>query len=259
MSRLFNPSANGVDYIQVTRTADIEGFSSLTVASWAYMTISNSGPGGRIVTKNQGGTGDDYSLLQTPISGDPKWQLRINTSVGQTTITDTDVASTNTWYHLAGTWQTSDGAMELFVDGSSKVTGTQTGTLDDSNEDLTIGRHLSSAGRDFSGRVCECAIWNRVLSDNEINTVYRFGVMRSPVGLVFYMPLFGDVSPDYTLEGLDYTTSITGTPAQADHAPTGPQFSFTGYRHTLVPVPQTPSWFQDIEYPIANYEEVIHG
>lgn len=86
----------------------------------------------------------------------------------------------NTWHHVAGSFGLS--TVKLYVDGnlvqsvpyaSSILYGLPT------NNDLTIGRYVgcppSSNNFAFTGSIDEVEIFNRVLSDQEINSIYTAG------------------------------------------------------------------------------------
>ena len=75
--------------------------------------------------------------------------------------------SAGTWTHLAVTY---DGAnLTLYVNGIQVATRAQTGTIEVSNNDLTIGGN-NLYGQYFTGIIDEVRIYNQALSATEIQT-----------------------------------------------------------------------------------------
>ena len=80
----------------------------------------------------------------------------------------------NTWSHLAATY---DGAIvRLFVNGEEVANRSQTGTIHQSNEPLTLGGN-DVYGQHWAGLIDEVRIYNRALSQAEIQLD-----MNTPIG-----------------------------------------------------------------------------
>src|SRR5262249_58894639 len=82
----------------------------------------------------------------------------------------------NTWSHLAATY--SSGALRLYVNGSQVASGTGTGNINTSTGALRIGGN-NIWGEYFTGRLDEVRIYNRALSQAEIQSD-----MTTPIGAV---------------------------------------------------------------------------
>ena len=96
-----------------------------------------------------------------------------------TTNVQANVASSavldNQWHHLVGVY---DGAhVMLYLDGVLKNSPALTGNINVTTIPVQIGRY-NSPSRFFTGSVDEVAIWNRVLSANEITQLYQRGGSR---------------------------------------------------------------------------------
>ena len=76
---------------------------------------------------------------------------------------------TNTWTHLAVTYNGS--TLTLYRDGVAVATSTVSGTLSPTSGTLQIGG--SQFGEYFKGLIDEVRIYNRALSDTEIQTIYQ--------------------------------------------------------------------------------------
>jgi len=112
--------------------------------------------------------------------------------------TDIMALSTDTWYHIALTWDGSNYA--VYVDGAEKATGTYSGL-----GSLGSVAHIGNDGRDtpdqgaFYGLLDEVHVYNRVLSQPEIAELA--GVQQPPGQATNPSPADGatDVSIDADL------------------------------------------------------------
>ena len=75
----------------------------------------------------------------------------------------------NTWTHLAVTYNGS--TLTLYRNGVAVATSTVSGTLSPTTGTLQIG--ASQFGEYFKGLIDEVRIYNRALSDTEIQTIYQ--------------------------------------------------------------------------------------
>lgn len=129
----------------------------------------------------------------------------------------TSAISTNTWYHLAITY-----------DGTN-LKGYLNGTLGTS---VAAGRALSGAssiadyqghtgatdGNQWKGNLAEIAIFDTALSANEILALASAAPTEVSVKPKYYWPLDGFLSPEPDLSGNANNLTLTGTSA-ANHAP----------------------------------------
>lgn len=102
-------------------------------------------------------------------------EARFRNSTG----TNFDVIGTgvqlNTWTHLALTY---DGTtLSLFIDGLLDSSIPASGSITSATEDFYMGNLLfQTTNYWFNGKLDEVSLWNRALSDAEINCIYRNGV-----------------------------------------------------------------------------------
>lgn len=132
------------------------------------------------------------------------------------TATGTSTISTTAFQSLVGTFDASAIA-RFYYNGALEATGgTPTSTVI-SLDNVLVGVRLNNAvAQDrWNGVLCECAIWNRVLSNGEITALGKF---YSPLwfrnGLVWYRDLIRDLNRPY----IGPTMSITGTVDVAQHS-----------------------------------------
>ncbi len=133
----------------------------------------------------------------------------------------TDSAVAGQWQIVTGTIDTGvGGLMDLWIDGakdaSSGVDSSGQGTFPNIGpEGLLIGSDFAyTSTRLMEGKVAEVAIWNRVLSDDEIGALHKsYSPRFFPSGLIFYAPLIRPGKDE--VGGL--LASVSGTPVPYQH------------------------------------------
>jgi hypothetical protein len=151
--------------------------NSGAIAFWVnYTGMSNSTQYPAVISKNSYGPGyPGYSCYFSASDS----ALRCNTgnstaSVG-TSSTTTAAAFRNTWKFVVFTWNSTN--QYLYINGSMQSSGTTAQNMDSSYFNLYIG--MSSSGENyyygFNGTIDELAIWNRSMSSQEVNDIYRLG------------------------------------------------------------------------------------
>lgn len=90
----------------------------------------------------------------------------------------TTTLQTNTWYHLASTY---DGAeLKVYVNGVLDKTTSTTKPLSTGVCEVAIGIDYSTASRYFNGKIDDAAIFDKALSADEILAIYNSGVQIEP-------------------------------------------------------------------------------
>lgn len=112
-----------------------------------------------------------------------EFEWRVSTDGTNTDAVTGFTPALDTWYHLTATYDSVAGEIELFVDGVSQGTAsTATGGIFDPSQPLIFGQFLNAGGSaswQFLGRLDECGIWDRVLSQAEIDLLYNSGSGQS--------------------------------------------------------------------------------
>jgi len=192
---------DGSDEVIIPSASSLNPTNALTVMAWIHADdwIGNQ----RILQK---GVDDQYRLLD---EGNLEFGLA-GVSGGDI---GTPLPTTGAWHHVAGTYDGS--TITLYVDGVKRVSNSASGPLQTSSTSLYIGnKPLSSyPGDRFKGIIDEVRIYNRALSNQEINDTM---INASPVtsGLVLYLSfdaLEGSTCPDlsgYENDGVNYGAEI---------------------------------------------------
>lgn len=94
-------------------------------------------------------------------------------STGNPSITSSGSINNNIWHHLVGTYDGS--TVKLYIDGTSAGSTAEAGTgvIYYQPGGIAIGRDGDNPGKYFSGLIQDVRIYNRALSDSEINTLYK--------------------------------------------------------------------------------------
>ncbi len=100
--------------------------------------------------------------------------LKVTIQPSQHLFTPTEI-TLNTWYYIAFTYNKTDGLTKLYVNGNLvNQTNFTSGSIY-FNTKLTIGTFTSSGISYFNGFEDDIRIYNRVLSDSEIQALYHEG------------------------------------------------------------------------------------
>src|SRR5207245_8488045 len=132
------------------------------------------------------------------------------------------VRSLNTWYHVAGVYNAAARTLDIYVNGvrdNGVLTGTIPASQINSAVNVNIGRR--SGGYYFNGIIDEMRIYNRALSQAEIQTD-----MNTPIGGTPPPP---DTTPPTAPSGLS-ATGTSSTQISLNWVASTDNVGVTGYR-----------------------------
>lgn len=155
----------------------------------------------------------------------PENQIQLATSNGN--LTDASwVLPTKEWVHVALTWDSADGSVNLYLNGikkgdtktsnyRSKVNwGIHYNNESESQRGFWVG-YSYKEDRDLRGDICEVRVWNRVLTADEIKDKNHFYMVEPDAdGLVSYWKFdegSGSSIKDYTVNGNHLVASSAPT------------------------------------------------
>lgn len=105
-------------------------------------------------------------------------KLRFETEGGRADI-NADLPVTGQWIHVAFT---NDGTMaRLFVDGEVIGEGNIPGALNSIDDPLRIGQDCDRENNVFAGMIDEVRLWNRAVSQDDINVLMNLSANATPV------------------------------------------------------------------------------
>ena len=156
--------------------------SAFTVSAW--ITVSNFNLAGKV-----------YEAIVT--KGDSSWRLHRanNTSginFGVNGLTPTFTCTENTpvddgaWHYLVGVYNGS--SIQLYLDGSLKIAGAQTGMAATNRFPIDIGENAEQTGRYWNGNISEVALYNRPLSSLEISNLYTTATVGPTMPVIVGQP-----------------------------------------------------------------------
>ncbi len=158
------------DYVNVSDSASINATSSnITLTAWVKLNgTTGTDTTGRIISKTAGSGSEQYELLYTTSSPN-RFRFDVKTSSGLVSLyTNETFTTTNTWYHVAGTYNSTQ--MIIYVDGREKNTTSQSGLIAGQTSDMSIGR-AASGGQNFNGTIDEVRVYNESLSASRISSL----------------------------------------------------------------------------------------
>ena len=200
----FNESNARVD---ISDSTSLRLSSGMTLEAWVQPSIVNS-TWRDVVYKGN----DNYYLAGTS----PNGSLPAVGATGGTTIYGNSALTVNTWAHLAATY---DGAnLRLYLNGIQVANQARTVNLTTSANPLQIGGD-TIFGQYFSGLIDEVRVYNRALTQTEIQTD-----MNTPVG-----PTTPDTQAPTTPGSLSGSV-ISGTQINLGWTASTDNIAVTGYR-----------------------------
>ena len=158
-----NFAAANSQYVNVANATALNPAAGLTITAW--LNAVDWGGNRRILQK--GNSDNEYRLLAE--NGALKFHPN-----GVGTLT-TALPATNTWVHVAATWN--GATMAIYVNGVLQASQAATGSITSTADPLAIGTKYGStaAGDYFNGNLDEVRVYNRGLSAVEINSVLHAG------------------------------------------------------------------------------------
>jgi hypothetical protein len=192
-------SFDGIDdYVSAADESSLDISGAVTVSAWVKLNddVNNQAIAGK-VTSGGGYSGGGYHLVFSSGTGYSDGTFRlvfkkadgdagtgsgnygINTNWDRV-VSEKNDWTTDIWYHVAGIWDgtTDSGGMKIYINGmpDANHTASQEEMLTN-NHSLQIGRTLyTSPSNQFDGIIDDVRIYNRALSDEEVEQLYENGL-----------------------------------------------------------------------------------
>lgn len=150
------------DYISVADDSSLDITGALTISAWVKVDSFDTAVDGIVHKGDTNGVGYGMYLTQGADSsvGVAKfYSERYNQSAATS-----GNLSTDTWYHLVGTFSDADDENKLYVDGSLVSTVAEGSAMLANNEPLEIGRIFQDDGYNLNGHIDEVSVFNAVVS-----------------------------------------------------------------------------------------------
>ncbi len=154
---------DGSSYVLVPSSAALSPTAAITIDAWINPTAGSTTA--RIVDKITAGAGDGYLLDLL------RGQLRL--IVDGVSVTGATALQGGVTYHVAGAY---DGAtLTVYVDGVADGSFAHTGAIPVNALPLRIGADSTGAGNLFTGWIDEVELFDRALSQGEIQAIVAAG------------------------------------------------------------------------------------
>lgn len=164
--------SNGGSHVSVSNNDNLNP-STISVAAWVKPTATLNNTDRPIVSKWKEDSNDtDYYLMVS--EGAPRFGISDGTN-GNYTTSGVDIP-VDSWSHIVGTY---DGAeLQIYVDGTLQGFSTFSGDLNNGTAELRIAdfQNWGANYTGWEGSIDEVAIFDRVLSEDEINDIRQNGL-----------------------------------------------------------------------------------
>jgi hypothetical protein len=198
------------DSITISDQAALTGQAAITLSGWVNLEQLGSDIGiGNIAIKLHS-SAPHYSY-QLYLQANDRFAFEVNNqSSTNGYVASTMFAERGRWYHVAGVWEAGS-SPEIYIDGvnvSTFQSGTPSGTIYDSNGNLSIGS--GSGEEELSGIVDDLRIYNRALSAEEVKRLYQLGATTKIAETITSNPTLEDgLVGHWTFDGPDMDWSST--------------------------------------------------
>lgn len=154
-----------------------------TFEAWVKAPASGSENSAPVIAKGTGGGGEQFTCDLW--NGRYRFYVWNGGSPNTAAVAQSNIAPNNTWQHLVGVFDSSQGLMRLYVNGGLAASTTPTSTLASTTHEVSVGSRKSSGGAyDYNllGKVDEVSLYSRALTAAEITAHYNAAFSSGPAG-----------------------------------------------------------------------------
>ncbi|MCY7348102.1 MAG: LamG domain-containing protein, partial [Pyrinomonadaceae bacterium] len=161
VGQAFNLDGND-DSVEIPHNPNLNITGSFSAEAWIFPRSIPS-QNTRILDK------DPWNMV---LKTSPANALNVNINNGGA-ITSANAIPLNQWTHVAFTLNGTTGEIQIFINGILSASGTTPNPITGGTEPLTIGNNPGPTG--FDGLIDEPSIYNRALSQTEIQSIFNAG------------------------------------------------------------------------------------
>jgi hypothetical protein len=164
---------NGLNQVvEIPASPVVDPTNSLTLETWVNLSGYSGNDSTVIAGSDCSFCIQQYALSMSQVSGHWVFRAQLGNGGGYVLATGSTAAQTNTWYHVAMTY---DGTtLKLYVNGVSDASAAAVNAMTPTTQSFSIGG-LPSGPWDFAGRIDELSLYNRALTSSEVLGIYTAG------------------------------------------------------------------------------------
>lgn len=155
--------------VEIENESSLNPVSEITVEAWVKWSIDPDSGEAWANIVNKGGE-HQYQLQHS--SQNDLFEFAVETNVTRSYVQSTTETQQGVWYHVVGTYSDNEDRLAIYVNGELEATKIFSGAINIQDDPLFIGRH-EWGNRDFTGVIDEVAIYNKALTDTEIQDLYN--------------------------------------------------------------------------------------
>lgn len=182
----YNSSDGGVidfdgtdDYVNLGDNSILRFTGSCTYSCWFYIT-GTGGTNPRLISKSGNSSARSMDLFYQNNDNLLRFVVAPTTST-ISMVTSTSTVSQNTWYNIAGVYDSSNQTLKIYINGNEDNSTTGPSSItNNNNRDYWIGAGNRSIDW-FDGNLPQAFIYNRALSATEI--AHNYNVTKGRFGL----------------------------------------------------------------------------
>ncbi|GLB54127.1 hypothetical protein NBRC110019_31680 [Neptunitalea chrysea] len=171
------------DYISFDDASSyLYGSNTITMAGWFYTDALGYGQG--MMSIRGGGTGDGQMYLIQLSNGYLECRVVTSTGLHQVAAPDGTIVA-GQWQHIA--WVFDVNTVKLYVNGNLVGSSSASGTFNSNNKPFSVGKSiLSGYNFIYGGRADEVSLWNKALTQSEVQNMMNNELSGSESDLVVY-------------------------------------------------------------------------
>jgi hypothetical protein len=161
------------DNIEIQTYANMSPTEGVTISAWIKTTSSSGSP----VIYERLETNMGFGLRLNNLG-----QLVLSINGGEAEVVSQDVLTTDKWYHVAGTYDLASGELKLYIYGNLIANTLYGNEIDYTIEPRnSIGAYgASNPGAYFNGAIDEVRIYDKALSETEVDDLFTSETFQSP-------------------------------------------------------------------------------
>jgi hypothetical protein len=199
------------NYVDCGNGETLDPTREATIEAWVNFDILPSDAGHIMEIASRSGGGTDLDLQAET---DNRIKFFVGPGTPNVAVSNT-VVEIDKWYHVAATYQAGNN-IKIYINGALEETTSISITRNSNSNNFSIGQSLYWPGRFFEGKIDEVKIYNRALSEEEIEAEYiqvsispESKVMSVGQSQTFTSSISGGTSP-YTYQWYLNGASVSG-------------------------------------------------